>query len=274
MVLEKYITQRGNNERINPGDGIVPILQELSRGKLAVIGTGFYITRYGLFMTAYHVLNELTNQFGEIIHRGFILHLSGETKIHLRPILWINKNDKSDIAVGQAENYMKNFTKNPLMNLRSKLSSKTPSADTKVVTYAYPENKILDMTNKEIPPTIHGDYFDGVFLRYLSVPENPSMSSSYYETTIEIRSGASGGPVFNKRGQIIGVNCRGWDFRGTENEGNNLSYIIPINEAMNMKISHLQLPYHSADRKQLPKYLRGKTLTFYELAKFGHIVLD
>jgi len=41
--------------------------------------------------------------------------------------------------------------------------------------------------------------------------EIPSIKFPHYETTIKIKSGASGGPVFHN-GKVIGVNCRGWDF--------------------------------------------------------------
>ena len=49
----------GTGRTIHPGDGVVPIMKELTGRKLAVEGTGFYVSRYGLFITARHVLDTL-----------------------------------------------------------------------------------------------------------------------------------------------------------------------------------------------------------------------
>ncbi len=45
----------GGGKNIDPGAAVIPIMKELERGRLAIIGTGFYISRYGLFLTAAHV---------------------------------------------------------------------------------------------------------------------------------------------------------------------------------------------------------------------------
>jgi len=157
------------------------------------------------------------------------------------------------------------------MNLRAGLSAELPATGERLVTYAYPENKILDFTSTERTPTIKGDYYEGEFLRYVDDSENPSMPCPYFETTIEIKSGASGGPVFDTRGRVIGVNCRGWDFMDTEHEGDNLSYIIPVSQALPITVSHLQLPESSRELRQVPKEKRGEALSFAQLVKIGHI---
>ena len=64
---------RGDGQPIEPGDGVVPILQEVGLKRLKVVGTGFYITRYGLVATAKHVIEELKAP-GELrLLPGFVL---------------------------------------------------------------------------------------------------------------------------------------------------------------------------------------------------------
>jgi len=225
-------------------------------------------------MTVSHVLEELINEQGKATNTGFIVHLAGDTAIYLRRVLGFNRYKKADLALGHADNYKRQYPHCPLMNLRPLLSLELPPAGSQVVTYAYPENEVLDFASKDQVPTIRGDYYDGVFQRFLKISENPSMPCPCYETTIEIRSGASGGPVFDNRGRIIGVNCRGWDFRGTEFENKNLSYVIPVREALSMNVSHLLLPDHSWELNQISQEKRGNAITFAELARYGHVVFD
>jgi len=86
-----------------------------------------------------------------------------------------------------------------------------PQPGEKLVTFAYPENGVLDFTTVPKIVTIRADYYDGKFLRYVTESEHPFVRYLHFETSIRVRSGASGGPVFNSRGKVVGVNCRGWD---------------------------------------------------------------
>ena len=64
----------------------------------------------------------------------------------------------------------------PLMNLRAELSTELPMPGAPLVTYAYPENAILDFNMGGEIPEIRGDYFEGGFLRFVSVPEHPFLA--------------------------------------------------------------------------------------------------
>ena len=148
-----------------------------------------------------------------------------------------------------------------------------PPVGSRLVTYAYPENDLLDFSGDD-PPVIRGDWFDGLLIRNVTRSEHPYMPYPYLETSIEIRSGASGGPVFDEQGRVVGVNCRGWDFRGTEHEGDPLSSIVPLGEAMPMEIPLQQLPEGSWEARQVPAGRQGKSLTLAELAAYGHVLFE
>jgi hypothetical protein len=267
--------RRGDGQAIHPGEGVVPILKEVSLGKLCVIGTGFYLTRYGLFATAKHVLEALVSADGKTMVPSFVPHLATHNQVHLRQIKRAHLHRTADVAIAQADNYVVAFPSDPLQNLRAVLSTAFPSEGAQLSTYAYPENDILDFTREGHAPVIRGDYFDGGFLRFVRQRENPSLKVPYFETTVELRPGASGGPILDSQGRAIGINCRGWDFRGCEHEADgHLSYIMPIDYILDLDIDPFMVPPVSWEAQQIPENRRGLSLTGLELARYGHILFD
>ena len=212
-------TTDGADRPVNPGDGVIPIMKEISKGRLKIVGTGFYISRYGLFLSANHVIETLIDDSRAKLGVGYVCHLAEDNAVHLRRILRASLFHNADLAVGQADNYVNKYPQDPLMNMRTPLTAKVPEPGSHVITYAYPENEVLDFTIAGRTPVIKGDYFEGQFLRSVINSEHPLMPYPYFETSIELKGGASGGPVFSN-GRVIGVNCRGWDFAGAEHEGN------------------------------------------------------
>jgi S1-C subfamily serine protease len=252
----------------------VPILQEISVGRLKLVGTGFYLTRYGLVATAKHVIEELEAPDALRLLPGFVLHLGPDNTVYLRPIRKAHLLKTADVAVIQADNFIESHPTSPLMNFRPRLSAMLPNAGEPLVTYAYPENAILDFTVKGNIPEIYGDYFQGGFLRFVAEPEHPFLRFPYFESTVELRSGASGGPVFDSFGRIVAVNCRGWDFRGSEHEGGHLSYLVPIGHFLDLEIDPFMVPPGSWEASQIPKERAGHSLSIGDLARYGHILLE
>jgi hypothetical protein len=265
---------RGDGHPIEPGDGVVPVLQEVGFKQLKVVGTGFYITRYGLVATAKHVIEELKTPGELTLQTGFVLHLAPNNAIHLRRIRMAHMLNTADVAVIQADNFLDRVPNDPLMNLRPTLSLDLPAAGELLTTYAYPENAILDFNIPGHMPEIFGDYFEGGFLRFVSVPENPSLRFPYFESTVELRSGASGGPVFDANGRIIAINCRGWDFRGSEQQGSHLSYLVPIVHLLDIQIDLFMVPPFSWEAAQLPSDWASQQFTIRDLSHRGHILLE
>jgi hypothetical protein len=272
MPPNAHRAQTGDGRPVHPGTGVVPILKELEPGRLAVIGTGFYITRYGLFLTAGHVLEDLVDWEARTVGAAYVWRLDGDDGLYLRKVLRVSLLQTADVAIGQADNYVEQYPERALQNLRVRLTTQIPVPGTRLVTYAYPENAVLDFRGSA--PTIVADYFDGELLRYVEQSDNPLLPYPHFETTIEIRSGASGGPVSDTRGRVIGVNCRGWDFRGGEHEGDNLSSIVPIGAVLPLVVEIAQLPTNSWEYAQVPEDRRDQALTVSELAMYRHVWFD
>lgn len=262
----------GEGNSIDPMNGVVPIIKELQRGYLQTIGTGFYITRYGLVMTAKHVIEGLASKDGKQIDNAFVCHTPNSSDLILRKIMSASFLKDVDIGVIQADNYMEEYPQNPLMNYRARLSADIPDRGAELVTFAYPENKRMDFTSDTDVREIRSGFYEGKFLRYVVNSENPSLPFSHYETTIRLRGGASGGPVFHK-GKVIGVNCRGWDFGEESPDDDNLSYIVPVTAAFPMRFRLLQLPDSSWEAGQLSAADRTNELTIEYLIERGHIQL-
>jgi hypothetical protein len=265
--------RRGDGQPLHPGDGVVPIMKKVGHKRLSIIGTGFYVTRYGLLVSAKHVLQDLAAEDGTLL-QSCVCHLGPQDEIYLRPIRRAYLLQAVDIGIAQADNFMSTNPSNPLQNLRAILSTELPPAGSQLITYAYPENEVLDFTHDGQIPLIAGDYFHGGFLRFVQQSEHPYLRFPYFETSIQLRPGASGGPVFDTHGRVIGVNSRGWDFQGAEHEDNPLSYIVPIGRILELDVDPFMVPPFSWEAQQIPEARRGQLLSSRELVQYGHIVFD
>jgi hypothetical protein len=269
----KPTVRRGDGKALEPGDGVVPTLKELEHGYLKVVGTACWLTRYGLFLTAHHVLADLIDGTGAAIGVSFVLDLGPKGILYLRRILRVSLLRAVDLAIGHADNYLEKFPADPRENVRVTLSTTVPTEGEQLVTYGYAENEVLDFTDPDKRRVIAGEFFGGSFLRQVTTPENPFIPYPHFETTIEVKSGASGGPVFDSRGRVVGVNCRGWDFKGAEHEGDHLSSIVPVDHLWPLEVDPLGLPPQSWEYAQIPPEKRGKSLTVDELVAYGHVLL-
>ena len=269
-----YQAQTGEGQSLDPRAGSIPILKEVSPGRLAVIGTGAYITRYGFFITAKHVLEELVDASGAALAASYVMHFPDERQIHLRQIIRAFLLRAADVAIGYADNYETKYPNAPLMNLRYSLTLDVPRAGSRLVTYVYPENRVLNFDPNGEPPTLSSDFYEGDFLRHVEDSDNPWLPYPHFETSIAIRSGASGGPVFDERGRIVGIASRGWDFRGAEHEGNELSSIIPVASLLSCEVDQVGCPKLSWEYQQIPVHLRGRSLSVEHLGQMGHVLFN
>ena len=267
-----HLARRADGQSIPPGSGVVPVLHEICHMQLKVVGTAFYVTRYGLFVTAGHVLQEIADWSVNRLKPAYILEDSGLGQLIIRRIVGISLSNLADLAIGQAEN---GSDKSPATtgpgNLRGRISLESPKTDEKLVTYAYPENEVLDFRDAASTPTLRGDYFEGKFQAHVQSGTHPFIPQPHFQTSLEIRSGASGCPVFNSQGQIVAIASRGWDFRGSEHEGQNLSSVLPASLLLPIEVGCARIPPTSWEFSQIPPSRRSSVLTFGELVAYGHV---
>jgi hypothetical protein len=263
---------------IDPQAGVVPILQHLGPRQLKVIGTGFYITRYGLFATAAHVLLELARGHHGKLAPAVIFHQLGNSQVCIRQIRTAFVSRTADAAIGYADNFMTKHPARPLENMRGKIVTRPPPTGARIVTYAYPENAVLDFRQPNVTPAVRSDYYEGDVLalvddleaaRRSAAKEYVSLPAPYLETSIDLRGGASGGPVCDPGAGIVGICAKSWELPAGEPP---LSYVTGSAHLLDIEIELDCVPPQSWEFKKLP-YGR-KRATVRELGEWGHMLVD
>lgn len=193
-----------------------------------MIGTGFFITNIGHFVTAKHVIENVFDFYKKIqkapIHAA---HFVEGAKVLVRHITKIFPSKTSDLVVGKMDFHVKNDTGLPLYNLVPQFTTTPPPINSRVVTFAYPgTDKIL---KRGSAGSFVAGFFDGIVLEHNEAPRDKVLVKwPFYATTIDVKGGASGGPVYDYKGRVIGVNCVG----GLSN----LSYMAKANELLELRV--------------------------------------
>src|SRR5262245_58543069 len=126
---------RGDGFRLPPGAGVVPVLKEVGEKQLKVVGTGFFVTRYGLFATAKHVLEELVDWNSRTVRRAYVLQDDAE-QLFIRRITGISLSTTADIGIGQADNRVAQAEPHGPPNLRAPLGFSRPQVGEALAGYA------------------------------------------------------------------------------------------------------------------------------------------
>src|SRR5690349_8120502 len=89
----------------NPVGHTFPLITHGEEMSWRVVGTGFYVTDNGMFVTARHVVKEVCLNGTQIaplliVHPRSETGLFGPTEWLLRPIMQCWMSDKADIALG------------------------------------------------------------------------------------------------------------------------------------------------------------------------------
>ncbi|MDL2300314.1 S1C family serine protease [Clostridiaceae bacterium OttesenSCG-928-D20] len=181
----------------------------------SVSGSGFVITEDGYIMTNYHVI-ESAHKGG---HDITVMFENGDS--YLATVVGF-ESDGTDIAVLKIE--------------ASGLSpvSVADSDELKVGEKAY----VLGNPLGELTFTFTGGTVSAKD-RVISTSSTESDSINAFQIDAAINSGNSGGPVFNSRGEAIGIATAKTQSIGVEG----LGFAIPINEAMTIAAELIEKGY-------------------------------
>ena len=254
-----YTTITDNGEPTSPGEAIFPILkQSLTNTDFRLIGTGFFIGIYGVFMTAKHVLMDVLDSTGQQRESIGIVHFLPNNKFLLRNITKCYTFENSDVGVGIVAQATHNVTKSPLTNKILKLREKEPEIGDIVFTYAYPDTQI-----ENNPPrhtfNFQPRYYEGRLVKYYPGGRDRCfLSNPCWQTSITIHGGASGGPVLGETGCVTGINSTG--FSGQPD----VSFISGIRHALELKVPGIIIPPETTPREY----------TIRELGELGHLHIE
>jgi hypothetical protein len=162
----------------NPVGHTFPLLSHNSEGHWRLIGTGFYISNDGLFVTAKHVIEDALN----------------------------GDQQKADIALGVAAHATNKVTGETLLHWSWRLSWVTPTVGTKAGTYAFPNHAIRQVGERQMF-VFRPDAYLGYIQEVADFRDRVMVSYPYIRADFRIHGGASGGPIFGSEGAVIGINC-------------------------------------------------------------------
>jgi Trypsin-like peptidase domain len=207
------------------GEGIIPILERIDEHQYKFIGTGFFITDFGVFATARHVLMP-AHERG---HRIFTWEIIPPDQWYIRPVLQLKYHAIADVAVGVSCQAIHQETGEHMVNARVRLTTRVQAIGDVVSTYAYPNTIIL---NSEQGQTLsfNPNFYEGRIAEYLpNGRDGVLLPGPCYRTSISIHHGASGGPVAGPAGRVFAENSTGFDGTGD-------SYVSRIEEVLSLSI--------------------------------------
>ena len=168
-------------------------------------GSGLIISKSGYIITNYHVIEDASDIEVEFIVNEEVQKFNAE----------IVQSDKvNDLAI------IKIFDMNfdGLNELAYNFKTRTSDVGTKVYAYGYP--MALSLMGKEIKIT------DGM----ISSKSGIDGDITTYQISATIQPGSSGGPLFDDKGNLIGINSSGLARLGSETTG----YTIKSNYVLNL----------------------------------------
>lgn len=203
----KLEVKNQNNERINAATAVFPIIKELSDNSLELVGTGFFISGTGIFVTAKHVIMDVVDEKSKRqINPVCIVQIFPEGGFFLRPIFKAHAfENNADIAVCTTM-HLNNKTGGDHVSPRMSISIARPKVGDRVTSYCFPDTKITrknEITRIATNPSFFSGHVVEVFP---SGRDSNNLPNPCFQTDMHIHGGASGGPVFNDAGNVIGVN--------------------------------------------------------------------
>jgi Trypsin-like peptidase domain len=248
----RYGIKTADGVPAEPGYAIFPIVR-YEEGKIHLIGTGFFITTGGIFVTAAHVLKDVLDAKGHQKYPiGILQFVPGNVFIQ-RPIVRSAFHPKADVTVGVAAPMQKGT--DPLVNPVLTLTATPVALETRVMTYAYPKHlNIVDDGRQfiHVAPT----FYDGYIKEYFPKGRDKIMlPGPCYRSNMIIHGGASGGPVFCPSGAVFGVNSTGYD-------GCDISFISAIDPIFDLAIDEVQMGSGPP-----------RTVPVIHMARAGHVVV-
>lgn len=156
-----------NNHRVSQ--------KESRRERKAVTGTGFFVTSRHV-VTNYHVIGERS----EIAVRIDSLDFSATVLIC---------DESNDLALLMIEDSSTGFKRSAIWNV---MSAADQTLGEKVFTFGYPFGDVLGTSAK---------YSEGVISSMTGLLDDPRMM----QVSLPVQPGNSGGPLFNERGELVGI---------------------------------------------------------------------
>ena len=271
-----------------PGNpAIAAVIRVSLKGVPSLVGSGFFISPNGLFVTAKHVIHDnLDDQSRDIGGIGALL-LDPNNFGQYLPLEWSSWHSVSDIAVSDTQQRFK-ANGQPFTTEFLSLSLAEPAEGSTISSRFFCHSSIEVSDRDLVLPPVNRTIVTSTLLHmFLGVEGTPATTAGLieskvgsqdrnghlrrhwrpirdtvmlpfpvFESNLAIPGSGSGGPVFNEAGKVIGINTTGIP-------GSDISYHTYISELLNLQVR--VSPLGSTER-----YLARVE----DLAKTGHLSIE
>ncbi len=200
-------------------------------------GSGLIISKQGHIVTNHHVINGVNSIEVEI---------KNDDGLKKYNAVVVNSDEETDLAILKIEDEdFKEFSETPAYNFKSGIAD----SGEKIYAYGYP--MALSTMGKEVKVT------DGIISSKTGIDGDVKT----YQISAPIQPGNSGGPLFDDKGNLLGINSSGLSKEFVDNVGYSIktNYLLNLIDALPEKI---ELPYSYTIRwlsnqnqiKRLSKY--------------------
>lgn len=231
---------------------VFPILSQDKEGYY-FIGTGFFINELGWFITAKHVAME---KEGKPINPFIIIQVVNEKEYLPRIVKGFWGHSEADIVVGcllpQKDDNGK-VIGNPTLVLKRKEVKKGKE----VFTYAYPDSRLEAPEGRFQIASFSPNYYYGR-IKGIETRNDLFFRGRCIQSNMLVKGGASGGPVFNNNGFVVGINTSGYEMNKDEEP---ISFTTPIQYAYQIKVP-------------MSNFGKVEMIEIVKLIELGGIILD
>jgi hypothetical protein len=237
--------RRDGTSAAEPLEAIAPIFKATARG-LEILGTGFFVTSCGTMFTAAHVATQWEPGTDLLV-----FHKEFQGPMHsLRRVIQIIPHPIADVAVLRLESVTSETTQQRLRCGTLRITVDVPPVQTRVGCWGFPQSVLL-------PPNAQYDGFavalergsaEGLIEEHFpNGRDRVIQPGECFQTSMNTMGGASGGPVFNERGEAFAVVSSGFDEHTT--------YVAPIRDLALAKIYKIEQPPKPPEVVNLMEYV-------------------
>jgi len=244
----------------DPNQIVFPILKD-NGSSWELVGTGFFVSKVGLFFTAKHVLQE---RGGSNFDQGlFALNFSRIMEpmlSKLEQICWHNAYDAALGIVSEQDSVSEVWDEtNPYSKKVVSMTCKKVVPGEHVIAVGHPLTKIVNLASERkvtLSPTISYGFGRATHIEGLGL-----VKGVCHELTMPVLGGTSGGPIFNSHSEILGVVSSSLPEDGVEPP---VTFATSIASFLSLKIPCAEFPDGTIKEQ----------VTVQELAERGLISLD
>ena len=254
----KFVTMSGEGKKQDLSHAVCAVVRQYADKKtIELVGTGFFVAKGGIFITARHVLNTALDDdprgpFG----LGIIQFIPNSGFVE-RPVRRCIVSNAADIGFGIAAE-MTSPTRGKLENPVLRLSTRDPKVGEPVFTYAYPDTV---MVHREKLTELHLNphFYEGKIEEHFPDKRDASILTwPCFQTSMHLNGGSSGGPAFDSTGAVFGINT------ASMAPYTDVSYVTKVKEALNLAIDDVRIGVDATP----------SVYSLRELAKLGFAIID